>query len=214
MTVHFSVDDVGNSLRWLNLNDANTVFASDFFSNLRTLYHQFNVKTDLYVLELAEFLLLVQNENMKLDECRDYIRFGFHGNKIAFRKDYHYVSEYILFQKACKQANINQADIVRLHNWYATDEQKCYLQKQGLKCLLYPNDDCLKYNKDDCFEHLGLKHQRTHIRIEHLPKITKELLAVGKEHIEVFTHEPHITIDWDKIRRCMEVYYASGYKFI
>ena len=93
-------------------------------------------------------------------------------------------------------------------------EQKEFLYLQGIRTLLYPDDDMYNYGSDDEFIESNITHWRTRIRFENIESICEESAHVGKERIIAFTHEKFFDEQKDKIEYAIKLYKQHGYMFI
>jgi len=218
LKVHFSIDDIGSSFRWLYSHNAQSVFDIPLFAKLRLFHEEYGLKCSLYIFELTDFFWMAEMFPQFKEEFSSnsqWLRFGYHGNKIQFTKDYAYMSGYFLFEYACKKLRAEITNIIRLHNWYASVEQKQFLYHKGIRTLLYPNDNCLRYDENSCFVDQGIVHRRTDIRIENLNELTCNSLLIKKQNlVVVFTHEECFETLLDKIEAVIKLYSVNGYQFI
>jgi len=216
MTVHISIDDVGQSLRLLAHERPVSIFDSDFFALLKKWHNQFNAKFTLYVFS-DSFLL----SDMPVEYTNDFhgnaqwLKWGYHGSsKLPFIEELNYEEEFKLLDKAFDKLGAGKTDILRLHYWQVSPEQKKFLHSKGITCLLYPDDDKLPYDCNDTFYEHGLPHLRTRVRFENIDTVNPETLAIGKNHIAAFTHEwcfPDIIM---RMEESLRLYSKCGYRFI
>lgn len=218
MTVHLSIDDAGDSLRWLTNKRPNSIFNLRLFSTLKQWHEQFGAKFTLYIYAVADSFSI---DNIPVEYANDFkscfhwMKFGYHGSYgIPFMEDTGYEKGFNLVDRTLDIIEAGRTDILRLHNWQATTEQKEFLHRKGISCLLYPDDDNFPYDKNDSFYDCGLLHRRTRVRFENLDDITPCTLAVGRTHIDAFTHEWCFDSEVKKIQSSLEIYSANGYEFI
>lgn len=186
------------------------------FGTLKKWHENYSIKCTLYVIEPTEFFLVTQHNSRLINEFEensDWLRFGYHGNKIHFNEDTFYASGFYLFEHARQKLRAGGTEILRLHYWYATEVQKQFLYNQGVRTLLYPDDDCICY-KDDYFKHCGLYHYRTRVCYEKMSEINNLTLFIGKPFIAAFTHEWCFDKVADKIRISLEHYHKNNYEFV
>lgn len=216
--VHFSVDDIGSCFRWLYQHDAKTLFQIPLFAQLKEFHEKYGLKCSLYIFEPTDFFWMASHFQHFRDDFSlnsTWLRFGYHGNKIRFSKDYAYASGYYLFECACQKLDAEITKTVRLHNWYATPEQKSFLYDKGVRTLLYPDDNCLRYDENGCFTEQGILHRKTNVRIENIAEITCSSLLIGKEkYIVAFTHEGCFDTQSSKIESAVKLYSECGYEYV
>jgi len=215
--VHFSIDDVGKSLRYLTRSRPTSMFDLRFFGTLKHWHETFGINVTLYCYAMLEDFLISEIPDCYGDELKKsntWLSFGFHSKcSLPFVKETGYAAGFELCQQAFERLGVGKTNTLRLHSWLATKEQKDFLYANGIKTLLYPDNDNHPYQSDDTFSEAGLAHQRTHVWIEKLDAITNELLCIGKEKVIVFTHEWCFDENLDKIGRLFSIYKDNGYIF-
>lgn len=217
LTVHFSVDDVGQCFRYAYDHNVRSLFDVPEYAFLMELHNDYGICCSCYIFEPTDFFeFAMENKSIKGDFIDNkWLRFGFHGNKVPFQKDWSVRSEYYLFEHTCNLLGAEMTDIIRLHNWYATETQKAFLKSKGITTLLYPNDICLKYDENDEFYADGLLHKKTNVRIEMLDEINEQNLQIGiKDHIVIFTHEKDLLTLRKKIYKVIRLFCRNGYTFV
>ena len=217
--LHFSIDDIGLSLRYLAREKPQSMFDMRLFGKLRQWNMQYGLKTTLYCFAVTEDFLISEIPEFykhEFEKAKDWLRFGYHSKfNTPFADEYGTEAGFELCQKTFKKLNCGKSDILRLHYWCGCNEQKRFLKNSGINTLLYPDDDCFKYNDNDEFEHCGLNHWRTRILFENLKEVDDANLFAGiKERICAFTHEQVFDIQAEKIEKAVKIYLNDGYEFI
>lgn len=119
MEVHFSIDDVLNTLRWCAFNQPKSIFDMDFYGDLKKWHEAYGIKVTLYCFfgngsDFSIEDLPVRYLNELQNEC-SWLRLVYHGcmDKNAEKKIF--LNEYKRFQKAVGGKLISS--IVRFHYW-------------------------------------------------------------------------------------------------
>lgn len=215
--VHLSIDDVCNAFRWLANNRPESLFDMRLFGKLYEWHEKYGISFSLYCFAETEgFKLLDIPQCYAKDfaNSREWLKFGYHGRcAMRFEDDKEYDIGFEMFKQVSDNLMMKRTDILRLHNWYATSEQKKYLHKMGIKTLLYPDVVELPYEDNDMFIDCSLEHWKTHIRFEYLQELSESSLKVGKERIVAFTHEKYFDGEADKIEKAIKIYMENGYDF-
>ncbi|MCR5416433.1 MAG: hypothetical protein K6E79_06535 [Pseudobutyrivibrio sp.] len=216
--IHFSIDDVWRSFRYISNNKPNSIFDLNLYGQLLQWHKKYGLKVTLYLIACSEDYLISEiPEKYKSDfaDNKDWLRFGFHSkSKLSFREDSGYKAGYELVQSTIKKMNMGETDTLRLHSWFCSAEQKAFLYDEGIKTIFYPDDDCLKYDKNDLFLDCGLIHRRTRCWVEKMDHIDEEHCFVDKEYVSVFTHEWCFDEQKDKIECLLEIYKKAGFSFL
>ena len=217
-TVHLSIDDVGKSLRWISNERPASIFGARFFGTLRRWHEQYNAMFTLYAYLEIESFSITDFPLQYVDDFRKnahWLKLGYHGNStISFIEETDYEKGFVQFNNAASRLNAGKTDTLRLHYWKATPQQKDFLSRSGVSCLLYPDDSGLPYGENDTFYDCGLLHRRTRVRFENIDEITPHSLAIGREHVDAFTHEWCFDEVASKMENAMEIYSKHGYGFI
>lgn len=216
--VHFSVDDVFASFKWIKVNRPASLFDEKIFGTLRRWHNAYGLKVSLYCLSsMQEETIEEVYPGAYKDEllmASDWIKFGFHGvDSCPFNEMGAYKDCYSSFTKLIDSMGVSTSSIIRLHNWYATEEQTKFLLKNGIKVLLYPNDTNLPYIDDQFILH-GLDHWKTDIQCEQNDKKCKVDQLIGKRRAVVFTHEWCLLKEIEKIGRLLNLFWKEGYQFL
>lgn len=185
--IHFSIDDVILSLKWLKDNNPNSIFEMDFFKTLKRWNKRYGLQTSLYIYEMCDGFSIEKLPQKYWDELREntsWLKFCWHRRKAGLLED-DYSTEIesfnrvknIICNNVCTDAWTNT---VRLHRYEASSELIKYLNEYGdIKCLLCADeDDRLSYDLDiketnylinkGIFLKKGMTYQKTDIRLDYL----------------------------------------------
>jgi hypothetical protein len=214
--VHFSIDDVGASLRWLCQNRPAHIWDMRFFGKLQEFNTKYGTEFTLYIFyDIGSGSVVGDIPQRYADDflaCANWLKFGFHSrNSERFENDNHYKSSYELMQAAIQVLGMGKTDILRLHYWKATAEQKCFLHKAGVRSLLCPSQD-EKYENGKYCEN-GIIHRKTDVCFERLSKVDCAALAVGNPIIAAFTHEKLFEQQIEKIEAALDIFVKNEYVF-
>jgi hypothetical protein len=217
-TVHISVDDVEKSLAWLINNQPNSIFDSTFFDELRKWHNEFGAVFTLYIFSETEHFKVTDipiRYAHEFSSNSNWLKFGYHSNShIPFVQEKDYEKGFRLVEQKLNELGAGKTDILRLHYWHVTSEQKIFLRNNGVSCLLYPDDEALPYDEDDSFCDNSLLHKRTRIRFENLTITDSTSLDIGRCHIIAFTHEWCFPSIIQTLENALRIYSENGYKFI
>ena len=178
--IHFSIDDIGKSLRWLTMNKPNSVFDMRLFGTLKKWHELYDIKVTLYCFAtISDFSFDQIPEKYKCEfENNSWLSFGYHGRVDApMTHDEEYVSGHRMFLEKAEGLGMTLTDIYRIHYWIVTKKQMHYLFDNGVRVLLYPDDDKYPYDGNDAFEEAGLEFWRTRIRFENMDIIDPSLMS-------------------------------------
>ncbi len=143
-----------------------------------------------------------------------WLKLGYHGNSSTpFIEETGYQEGYDITDQALACLGAGRTNILRLHSWEASPEQKAYLKEKGIKVLLYPDDDRYGYAQNDTFEQGGLVHRRTNVWYEKMEMINEESLFIGREYVTAFTHEWCFDQQAQRIETSLKLYEDNGYTF-
>ncbi len=216
--VHFSIDDVGKSLRWLTTNRPESIWQMRLFSKLREWHERFGLVITLYCFtnEFGFNLADIPSEySGELHACALWLRFGYHGNSsIPFKDEANYKAGFYLFRSVIERMGAGGTNTLRMHNWLATDAQKRFFEKEGITTLLYPDDDTLPYNERDYFIQGGILYKRTRIRYENLQEINEQTLHTDRTEVCAFTHEWCFDAQIENIERSLTIFQAAGFGWL
>lgn len=215
--IHFSIDDIGKSLRYLTRERPDSLFDLRLFGLLRQWHEAYGIVVTLYCYAMVDQFLISEIPDYYAKEFRDnadWLKLGFHGKcDLSFAKETGYVAGFTLCRQTFERLGSGTTETLRLHSWLATAEQKRFLASNGITTLLYPNDNTLPYGVDDTFMENGLLHRRTHVWFEHMSDVTPETLFIGKNYIAIFTHEWCFDENAGKIQHSLAIYKENGYTF-
>ena len=218
MLCHFSIDDVGRSLRWLTKTRPASFFDMRLFGKLQEWRHKYGLLTTLYCFAtIDEFdLMQIPQEYAKEFEANsDWLKLGFHGKSgdYPFSQESDYVEGYNTAAAAISNLGAGTTNMLRLHSWVATDKQKRLLLDVGVETLLYPDNEDLPYDCNGEFVQDGITHKRTDVWFEKLPSLSPVSLCVGNKEVIAFTHEWCFDHEAEKIDEALSIYRNHGYSF-
>ena len=139
---------------------------------------------------------------------RNWLRFGFHScTNLPFVDETDYEIAFLNFIQTAQKLQMNSTNILRLHYWNATNRQKQFLYKSGIRVLLYPTDT-------KCFTKCGLEHWCTNFAFEELSILNEQSLCMGESKVVAFTHEWCFEQQIEKIEFALRLYKKNNYVFI
>lgn len=222
ISVHFSVDDVINSLVWLTKSDSVSIFESYTFSFAKYLNEKYGVATT------CNLFFRNSNYNLKDISCKwkdefkansKWLKFAFHG----YDKDINYKEisyneakqHYSMVKKeSLRFASVdNWIDICRIHYFAGNRHVIKALEDVGCRVLLTADDDRgsydLEWNEEiKAREKIYFRSKdnmgflATDVRLEKIGKsdIKKYVNQYKKKCIVIFTHEQYIGYEDIKIK--------------
>ena len=215
--VHFSIDDVIESLKWVYHNQPESVFEEPMLCQLKEWHEKYEINCNLYVYEITDGFKLTDLQDRYCEELgkeSDWLKFGWHRRKPgeltddnkteieSFDRIHTFIKEKISFR--------SWTNVLRLHRWEASGELLSHLFDNGIRCLLTADGNRLSYNltKDDfaILQDKGIlwkgsvKYLTTDIRFDHFTdnmtvesciNYTQHLLVEKhyNRQLEVFCHE-------------------------
>lgn len=219
--IHFSIDDVGRSLRYLTRKQPKSLFDLDLYRTLREWNKKYGIKVTLYCFAMIDDFLISEIPSIykkDFSENGEWLRFGFHQKSVTPFRDEGLegcIAGYNLVEDTFTKLCAGKTDILRLHSWIATPAQKEFMINRGIKTLLYPDDDCFRYDENDEFTDRGLLHRRTRIWFEKLDEdITPEKLFIGHNCVIAFTHERCFLEQSARIEYALQIYKKNQYEFM
>jgi len=216
--IHFSIDDVILSLKWLRDKNPDSIFDLDFFKSLRHWNEIYGLQFSLYVFETCDGFSIDNLPKKYWDEFRrndSWLKFCWHRRKGGFLTD-DIDTEINSFERVKRIIcdNISErawTDTVRLHRFGAEKDFISFLRKKGnISCLLCADDDRLCYDLTDRETDLlkakriiiknGLIYRRTDFRLDSLDTCSdedlrslaeksKKLVNDIDKRLTVFCHE-------------------------
>ncbi len=214
--VHLSIDDVGASLCWLCQNLPTNIWDMRFFGKLRHFNAKYGAEFTLYVFYETGSRTIGDIPQRYVDDfsaCANWLKFGFHSrNSERFENDNNYRDAYCHTQAEIQRLGMGKTDILRLHYWKATEEQKCFLHNAGVRSLLYPFDD--ERYVDGKFLDSDIIHIKTDVCFERIAEANSVSLSIGKPIIAAFTHEKLFEQQLEKIETALDIFEKNGYEFI
>ncbi len=217
--IHYSVDDVFESLVNLSTNEYDSIFEEEHFSFLKKIHDKYGVNVSAYVFyEKEDYTLtdVTDKFSSEFQDNSDWLKLGFHslnaetdyGNATAqeAKEDYEKVIDELTRITGGK-SSIDTT--VRLHYYSASDEAlEGFIDSQtGIEKLLSPEDKRLAYNLDeeqtsylyqyDFFSAKGIDYIKTDARIENLDNVKKfynDFLQQDdlNDILAIFTHEKYL----------------------
>lgn len=206
--VHFSIDDVLNSLLWLERNDRESVFDAETFQLSKWLYETYGISTTYNCffktskgslkdvseryrreIERAGFMLFSFHGR---DETTDYKHIDFEETQMDFRNT---IGELVRIAGRTSLSNI-----VRLHYFHGNADVVRALEEQGVDLLLTADDDRGSYDlrfdeenvaRRDIFRRNGCRigYTATDIRLENYSIDELGSYRPKGKMTVVFTHE-------------------------
>lgn len=216
--VHFSIDDVNRSLRYIYRNNPNSIFDLTLYGTLQRWHEQYGLKVSMYCIsQMDDFNIASVPIRYSGDFSgnKDWLRFGFHSsNSNPFIQDDDYERGFDNVYENISKWGAGQTNIIRLHSWLASTKQKKWLFNQGIETIFYPNNDRYHYDADGCFYDCGLKHQVTKVRMENIIDINDHSVFIGDKYISCFTHEWCFINQINRIEMLLKMYINNGYTFV
>lgn len=213
MDIHFSIDDVIGAFDWLERTQADSIYDSFVFSNLRNIHNEFGIPMDAYcICETSTKNLHSVSDKWKDEfmQAEEWLKFGFHAfsdvsdysNQTGKRVE----TEYRIFKSEIARITGHKqlSDTIRLHYFSGNGSVTRALRKCGVKYLLTADDDRISYglepenirhinsngNWNDVSSDIGFI--KTDFRIENVLNMNCTEIANllhDKNRICFFTHE-------------------------
>lgn len=215
MKIHFSIDDVIKSLKWLTMNQADSVFDSYIFGFAKQIFDKYHIPTSFYCMYSDGVFSLDEVSNKwkrEFEHNSDWLKFGFHcyegGSNYAEADEDIVKKEYFsVINEIERFAGKNVVDKnIRLHYFAGSFETMSFLARQGVRGFLCADDDRISYDLTEQ-ENRNLKQRGwmlkegrkyivTNIRIENVANIDDELMKLNvldNSTVEIFTHEKYLS---------------------
>lgn len=211
-TVHLSFDDCYLCLKDLSSDSTKyySVFEQPFFADLKDMHDATGAKFTLYTYEEVNDFDITQLPDKyvkELNENSDWLKIGYHAKNPTITKDS--IAIYQVFTESFSKVDSvlsakslgggGKSSTIRLHFFYATQEETEYMRKHGIKKLLSADDDRVSYSlseKDnkslmqaETLTKNGMKYVSTDLRIERDNVILGLWKNLNDEELVVFTHE-------------------------
>lgn len=234
--VHLSIDDATLIFQNISWNDYDSIFDNEILGNLQELHTDYGIKVTLYIFgELDEFAIWDFPLKYKAEfrANADWLQIGFHSGKDCdpqedyanteeFKEDYDRI-ESALYRLAGADS---VTSVLRLHNWYATEEMMAYLREAGITAVLCRDSeepcydltqeqvDLLYNSRDGVLEEDGIAYYATDVRLEG----TENIVEVLEEHkndrvIVVFTHAWCFQENRDNLNEAVRWLVENKYQF-
>lgn len=223
MNIHFSIDDVLATLRWLSQNNPRSIFEMIFFGKLKEWHEKYGLKVTLYTFYGDNLRFTVNNIPQKyineFNENSDWILWGYHG--IISKGDYinddeRFFDEMYKFKKIFT----NETSIRRLHCWQASVSIIEKLKDMGVTSLLCPDqkrehiynlneDEIERLLQDNVVNKNGMKYLKTNIRFDFIEDID-ELNVLNGNNLICFVHEWKFVQQYSIMEKIWERLYKSG----
>jgi hypothetical protein len=201
MTVHFSVDDVSNSLR--DITGTGDPFGDRMFRQLVLRHDLYGLKCTLYV--YLDALLPLPALKFWRDHAV-WLKLGYHSaTDQPFSEESGYQSNFQAAKRIFRKIKCGTTDTIRLHYWECTDEQGSFLKRNGVETLLV---------KADTQSIQSINAVLTDICFENIDTADRERLFTGKAQTVAFTHEWCFAENVQKIETALGLWKNSGYEFI
>lgn len=229
-TIHFSVDDVIKTLRWLYVHRPDSIFEMDFFNMLYKWHRDYGLNVSCYVFgsDGGGFRLdsLPVRYIDELIQNQDWIKFGYHGVYGSTYGRIHeevFNEEYDCFRMVFHEKYM--APSVRLHCWQTGGNSSKTIRKmkqKGINTLLCPENerpDIYDLNAEECnrlknegrvIKH-GLTYLRTDALIDSVENIREIEPLLNKERLIIYCHE------WELLKKAVllkQIFESNQYEYI
>jgi hypothetical protein len=195
-----------------------SIFDLRLYGTLKRWHEEYGLKVSLYCINEFEGFNIQDFPNVYADELsenKEWLRFGFHSSTDQpFLSDRGYRFGFANTVGKLKELDAGITNIIRLHSWLATSEQKNWLASQGIEMIFIPYVEDCYLGKEEFYVEDGLKHQVTKCWIEKMRQINEKTLNIGEEFISCFTHEWCFDEQVDRIEKMIGLYSMYGYIFI
>lgn len=199
MDVHFSIDDVGNTLRWCAFNCPESIFDMNFFGDLKKWHESYGLKVTLYCYwgNGSDFCM----EDLParyLEELRnqcDWLRMAYHGSPDEKAEKETFLEEQKRFDEIIGRDL--STSIVRLHCWKAPEGVSLSCGTKGV--FLCPDYERLPYDltKEEWEElkatgNIAKENREywiTNIRYDYLESVEQMEPYMAKDRLIIFGHE-------------------------
>lgn len=210
--VHFSFDDVSICMKELTIDSAKfeSIFDHPFLCELKHL-HELTFgrgKFTLYVYEkdgdydISQFPLKFADE---FDRNSDWLKVGYHAMSPSISKDSISMASVFIpsFDRVDSILTVKfksaKSNTIRLHYFYATQEEIDHLKSKGITTLLAADDYRISYSLSDAensklmteevFKKNGMTYMSTDHRCERDNTIAGLVRNAKDDELVIFTHE-------------------------
>lgn len=233
---HISLDDATMIFQDIWWHEYESIFDNETLGTLQEMHEEYDIKVTLYVFgELEGFAIwdfpLTYKEEFR--ENADWLQIGFHSGADCdpeedyasfkeFKEDYERV-ESALWRLA---GGDSVTSVLRLHNWYATEEMVAYLEEQGITALLCRDSEeacydltdeqaeALYASRDGKLETEEMTYYATDLRLEKTEDITAALEEHKKDRvIIIFTHAWSFEENSEKLEEAVQWLLQEEYQF-
>lgn len=234
--VHFSIDDATLILQDIQYHEYDSIFDNPILQDLRNLHEDYGVVVTLYVFgELADYAIWDTSLTYK-NEFRanaDWLKIGFHsGSDLTPKQDYANIDEFAYKLRRTNSAICRLAGeeslspVLRLHYWYAGDEEVGILKQEGITGLLCNDNEGGSYNltkeqvlklntsRDGILRSNEITYYKTDIRLENVDEITEYLEEHKKDRmVVIFTHAWCFMDNAHKLKEAVLWFAEKEYQF-
>lgn len=210
-TVHLSFDDCYVCLKEQSSNSKkyNSVFEQPFFADLKDMHESTGAKFTLYIYEEVNDFDITQLPDKvcrELNDNSDWLKIGYHAKNPTITKDS--IAIYQVFTESyskvdsvltAKSLRDGKSSTIRLHFFFATQEETEYLRKHGIKTLLSADDERISYSLSEIENNTlmrqeelvknGMSYVSTDLRIERDNLLWGVWSNLNDKELVVFTHE-------------------------
>lgn len=235
-TAHISIDDATAIFQNIQWEGYTSIFENEILATLQELHKEYGVKVTLYVFgELESFAIWDFPLEYKAEfrENADWLQIGFHsGADCEPEEDYQSQQEFEMDYNRTQSAIWRLAggesvtSVLRLHNWYATEEMVAYLQEEGITALLCRDSEEASYHlteeqveklygsRDGALEVDGITYYVTDVRLEKAENIIDILEEHKKDRvIVIFTHAWCFAENSEKLEEAVQWLVENEYQF-
>ena len=235
-TAHISIDDATMIFQDIWWHEYDSIFDNEILGTLQELHEKYGVKVTLYVFgELEEFAIwdFPLTYKSEFRENADWLQIGFHsGADCDPEEDYASFKEFTEDYERVESALWRLAggdsvtSVLRLHNWYATEEMTAYLETQGITALLCRDNEEVSYDltkeqaeelyasRDGKLETEEMTYYATDLRLEKTEDITAALEEHKKDRvIIIFTHAWSFEENSEKLEEAVQWLLQEEYQF-
>ncbi len=233
---HISLDDATMIFQDIWWHEYDSIFDNEILGELQGLHEEYGIKVTLYVFgELESFAIWDFPLEYKAEfrENADWLQIGFHsGADCESEEDYQSQQEFEMDYNRTQSAIWRLAggesvtSVLRLHNWYATEEMVAYLQEEGITALLCRDSEEASYHltedqveklygsRDGAVEVDGITYYVTDVRLEKAENIIDILEEHKKDRvIVIFTHAWCFAENSEKLEEAVQWLVENEYQF-